>query len=224
MIGKTITGKVYNPETLEISSRNISARVIEKSVASIKLWPNGSQTPFAFSVDVLLCAPFDGVSFNSSDCVIIPGFLLESIESTQGNIDYNPANFIEGKETIFDVSSLNAFIEGETKRGIPIETIKCPVIFWESQSSPRIPCESDFFVCYPIENEEINYDKLIFIKSSSAKFQNPNFIDFENFVKYYYQNYPPEFAKEGDIWFHSDTGVFYFYVLTGDSLVWVQSQ
>lgn len=81
MIGLVVTGRTYNPSNYEISLNPIDAKVIDVGTASVRFWPNKTQSPLTIPIDVLFCAPKDPATgiFSTSEVVRIPFYLLTHI-------------------------------------------------------------------------------------------------------------------------------------------------
>ena len=99
LIGKVVTGRTYDPETYEISLEQITAKVIDVGMATCRFWPNNSQEPLTFPVDVLFCAPSSGLSFDISQVVRIPFYLLTEIQGA--TVDISLADLVVGPPTKF---------------------------------------------------------------------------------------------------------------------------
>ena len=93
MIGLTVSGRTYDPETYEISRDPVIGRVIDRGTASMRFWPNGSGDPLTIPIDFLFCSLWNGSFFDENEVVRIPFYLLTSI--TSATIDNSIALLID---------------------------------------------------------------------------------------------------------------------------------
>lgn len=177
MIGKVVTGRTYDPETYEISLRQVTAKVIDVGMATCRFWPNDSQEPLTFPIDVLFCAPSDGLSFDATQVVRIPFYLLTEIQGA--SVDISLADLVVGPPTKFTTDNLEDFTEDYTATGGIVARAKCPVIFWENSFHPRVVGFSDYLVCYPLVSQDpliFDSTNLLFFQEVKAEFVNPTFV------------------------------------------------
>jgi hypothetical protein len=176
LIGKVVIGRTYDPETYEISLRQVTARVIDVGMATCRFWANDSQNPVSFPIDVLFCAPFNGITFDTAQVVRMPFYLLTEIQGA--SVDISLADLVTGPPTKFTTDNLEDFTEGQTATGGIVTRAKCPVIFWENSFQPRVVGFSDYLVCYPlISQSPLDFDSssLLFFQEIKAEFINPTF-------------------------------------------------
>ena len=177
MIGKVVTGRTYDPKTYEISLEQVTAKVIDVGMATCRFWPNGSPDPLTFPIDVLFCAPFDGLTFDTSRVVRIPFYLLTKIQGA--SVDVSLADLVVGPPTKFTTDDSEDFTEDYATTGGIVTRAKCPVIFWENSFNPRVVGFSDYLVCYPLVSQDpliFDSDNLLFIEEVKAEFVNPTFV------------------------------------------------
>lgn len=177
MIGLSVVGKTYNPSNYEISIQQVTGKVIDVGNIPVRFWPNGSGSHITIPIDVLFCSPWDGTTYSTTETVIIPLYLLNSIASAP--IDVSLAELIEGKVTIFSSGNNSDFVEDFSQKGGIIYRGKCPKMFWEDSFNNQMGETSDYFICYPLISSSPNvFDdtSIIFIDEANSNFINPTYI------------------------------------------------
>jgi hypothetical protein len=176
LIGLTVSGRTYNPETYEISRDPVIGRVIDRGTAAMRFWPNGSGEPLTIPIDFLFCSLWNGVAFDDNEVVRIPFYLLTSI--TSATIDNSIAAGVIGPNVQFYTFDRSDFTDGLNVTGGIITKAKCPVIFWENNFNPRVVGFSDHLVCYQLVTlspATYNTSVLYFIEEVRAEFINPTY-------------------------------------------------
>lgn len=172
-----VIGKTYNPNTYEISSNSILAKVIDIGTISIKIWPNKSKNSCIIPVDALFCFPsINNNTFSLNKNVIIPFFLLEKVYDSP--IDMSIPYLINGYKTNFITNNNYDFtISKEIYTIGLIRKCKCPIIFWENNFNDRNCSYADYLMGYKAtyNPQTNNYtynitENVIFIEESKALF------------------------------------------------------
>ena len=146
MIGLVVKGRTYDSDSFSVSLNPVQAKVIDTGSATVRIWPNSNSESMVTTVDFLLCAPFNGISYSTTETVKIPFFLLTEIVGA--SVDTTLGSYVSGQITLFKTQTNSDFSKTlESYDGGIITKAKCPKIIWSGTNSYL--GFSDYFVCYP---------------------------------------------------------------------------
>ncbi len=149
MVGLTISGRTYNPETYEISLNAVQGLVITSGSTPFRFWSSNNNEWITIPVTFYYCAEIVNSIPDENSVVSIPAFLIESI--TDGQIDTTIAPYVTGFSYSFSPDLPYAIKDPETVNAGIISRASLPVPYFKDGDRTDFSF-SDFFVCYNLSS------------------------------------------------------------------------
>jgi hypothetical protein len=165
LVGLTITGKSYNPDTYEISLDDVEGKVISSGLSSFRFWSPNNNDWVSLQVGFYYCSFWNGTGFDSSNVIAIPGFLISTIRN--GVEDTSISSYITGYTFIFSSELPYAIKDVAISNAVIVTKTVFPIAYFKDAAKSQFDT-SDFFICYSLSSTNP-----ITINKNSVKFMDP---------------------------------------------------